>query len=107
MSQELSCSHCLTMELINKHWNGKNLYEFTEEDLRNFPLQYLIERANPIELLYAWPNLPLEYRRDFKLQTQLPCFVHHNRPEWRSHVDGPPDSQSRCHLCKLALPNLK
>lgn len=103
MSQERSCSQCLTMELITKHKNGKNLYNFTEDELQNFPIQYLIEKVGPTELLYTWTKLPWEYTQNFNLQIQLPCFVHHNRPEWYSHVDGPPPSQSRCHVCKWGL----
>lgn len=103
MSHELSCSLCLTNELIMEHMYGKNLYDFTEEELQHFPLQYLIEKVGPLELLYAWIKLPSEYRGNFNLQIKLPCFVHYNRPEWRSHIDGPPDSQSRCHVCKWGL----
>lgn len=93
---------CRTMDLINEHQSGKNLYDFTKEELQNFPLQYLIEKVGPIELLRTWSLLG-KHTQHFELSIQLPCFVHYNRPEWRSHVDGPPSSQARCHVCKWGL----
>jgi hypothetical protein len=94
------CEKCL---LYEHKYNHKQLHKFSEDELKEFPLEYLIEESEPIELLYAWHKLPWEYRSDFRLQTQLPCFVHYNRPEWTTHIDGPPTSQSRCHLCKFVL----
>ncbi|CAG9768401.1 unnamed protein product [Ceutorhynchus assimilis] len=54
-------------------------------------------------LLNIWGKLPLECRKDFELQTRLPCFMHYNRPDWRTHVDGPPSSQNQCYFCIRAL----
>lgn len=95
-----SCTHCLTSQHANQN---KKLYMFTKEELKQFPLDYLIKRANPLELLYAWSKIPQDYRADFDLQVRLPCFVHYNRPEWLNHTDGPPDCQAHCYLCKVAL----
>lgn len=100
MEPEYRCCKCL---IADHTYMDKKLYMFTDEELKLIPLEYLIERADPIELLYAWHKLPPKYRGDFTLQIQLPCFVHYNRPEWKTHADGPPSSQAKCYLCKLAL----
>lgn len=94
---------CMKMELVEEHRNGKSLYNFTEEELEYFPLKYLLDKAKPLELLYAWHKLSREYTQDFNLQTRLPCFIHYNRPEWVSHIDGPPSSQNDCRSCNLSL----
>lgn len=103
MSNPLSCDKCLTMELINKHINGTDLDKFTTEELGKFPLDYLIKGVSPENLLSAWSKLPYEYQQDFNLQIRLPCYVHHNRPEWRGHIDGPPSSQGKCEVCQWGL----
>lgn len=97
---EFKCSRCL---IAQHKYDDKKLYMFTEEQLKQFPLKYLIEEVKPLELLYAWSKLPIDYRDEFELQIQLPCFIHYNRPDWLDHWDGPPTSQAKCHLCKLAL----
>lgn len=102
--QEHICGCFCCASPIKDHWQHiKRLNQFTEEELEKFPLDYLIEQAKPMELLYAWHKLPTDYRNNFYLQAQLPCFVHFNRPDWGDHLEGPPPSQSRCYLCKFAL----
>lgn len=87
----------------HRHQYRSPLYKYSEEELKCFSLDYLIQNAGATELLYAWHKLPDEYRGDFHLQTHLPCFVHYNRPDWETHVDGPPTSQANCYLCKATL----
>lgn len=93
---------CCWKCLVADHKN-KPLYKFTQDEVERFPLQYLIDRVEPLELLYTWHMLPAEYRGNFRLQIQLPCFVHYNRPEWMDHVDGPPSSQANCYMCNSEL----
>lgn len=97
------CS-CNNLRVVIEHAStNKQLKEFTREQLADFPLDYLLYHCTSVEILNAWPNLPLEVRSDFRLRTKLPCFVHFNRPEWEDEVDGPPSSQSQCQICKLGL----
>jgi late competence protein required for DNA uptake (superfamily II DNA/RNA helicase) len=51
------CEKCL---LFEHKYNHQQLYKFSEDELKEFPLDYLIENSEPIELLYAWHKLPLE-----------------------------------------------
>lgn len=93
-------------ELLLLHSNLKRkLYEFSREDLKKFPLVYLIEHAHPIELLLSWSKLPSDYIENYYLQIKLPCFIHYNVTNQVNidHVDSPPISQSRCPSCKLAF----
>lgn len=104
MFEDRHCLTCARRELIRDHKNGdKNLFDFTEMELQNFPLYYLIDNVRPMELLADWQKLPLVHRENFDLQVQLPCFIHHNRPEWQTHVDCGPPSQATCHLCNWSL----
>lgn len=99
-----SCSSCMATRTLLEHSNkNKKLEEFTKEELIHFPLKYLLESYTSHEILLSWSKLPSEYREDFALQTKLPCFIHHNRPEWETHVDGPAPSQSKCYICQLGL----
>lgn len=99
---KMTCFNCVKMKLISDHKDyRKTLNEFSQEELEYFTLDYLIKNAKPVELLNCWHKLPTKYVQNFKLSTKLPCFIHYNRPEWSTHVDGPPTSQDRCHLCKL------
>ena len=87
-----------------EYMEGKTrLDEFSEEDLKSFPLEYLVMHAQPVELLYAWPKLTREHCHCWFLQTALPCFVHYNRPDSFHHIDGPPSSQSNCRGCRVAF----
>uniref|UniRef100_A0A6P7HAV2 Uncharacterized protein LOC114348431 n=1 Tax=Diabrotica virgifera virgifera TaxID=50390 RepID=A0A6P7HAV2_DIAVI len=100
--------HIKGMELLMDHmFHKKRFEEFSKEELQLIPLDYIIRTVEPIELLYIWHKLPGEYRGEWNLQILLPCFVHYNRPDWRTHWDGPANSQASCHLCKLALEQIK
>lgn len=96
------CCVCECITLFH-HNSIKKLTEFTKEELQSFPLEYFIKHARPWELLQIWTKLPVNYRCDFKLQIRLPCYVHYNRPDWRTHWDGPVNSQEDCELCNQAL----
>lgn len=96
------------MELVSAQVNRKKvLYDFTEDELQEFPLKCLVKKVSSTELLVAWHKLPVEYTSKFELQTRLPCFMHYNRPEWFNHLDGPPTPQSDCNFCKFAVQKLK
>lgn len=89
------------MEAILDYIHGnKLLITFTKEELKKFPIKYLIQHVRPWELLEVWHKLPEEYKSNFYLQIRLPCFVHYNRPDCETHVDGPVGSQEDCVLCK-------
>lgn len=91
------------LKLLREHANFKRqLHEFTKEELKKFPLEYLLDHAQPIELLYAWYKLPSKLAHNHYLQIRLPCFVHYNHPHRTAdHVDAPAPSQSRCHSCQI------
>lgn len=94
------------LKLLQEHANfEKQLREFTKEELEKFPLEYLIEKCYPLELLYAWHNLPFEYQHNPFLQVCLPCFIHYNSSYNGNidHIDSPPPSQKKCHSCKKAF----
>src|ERR1700712_4913270 len=80
----------------------KNI-EFTmpshTKELKRIPLEYLIDRVKPVELLEIWCNLRREYQNNFELQIRLPCFIHYNRSDSTTHFDGPVPSQKLCYLC--------
>lgn len=83
--------------LIFQHTNEeKHLYEFTEEQLKTFSLNYLIENATPLELLYTWHKLPEAYRFSYELRNCLPCFIHDFYPEG-------PSSQAKCGFCEYSI----
>lgn len=67
---------CASANILLAHINGKKqLTDFTTEELKLLPLEYLIKNANPIELLNIWGKLPMDYKDHFYLQIKLPCFV--------------------------------
>lgn len=95
---------CPSTNVMLAHLNGeKDLSEFTREEIKMLPLEYLIKYAKPYDLLNIWTKLPLSYQGDFYLQISLPCFVHYNRPEWRTHFEGSAPSQRNCILCNKIL----
>lgn len=81
----------------------KQLMDFTTEELKLIPIDYITQHVNPLELLDGWSKLPYSYKANFQLQTALPCFVHWNNPLQKTQFDGPPPSQSRCPLCRRSL----
>lgn len=83
----------------------KSIKECNAEELKEIPIDFFVKYVDSFTLLHIWSRLPLEYRRDFELQINLPCFIHYNRPDWRTHVDGPPSSQKKCCFCIKALVN--
>lgn len=93
------------LKLIQQHANyERQLHKFTKEELKKFPLEYLLDHAQPAELLYAWNKLPSEYVHNHFLQIRLPCFVHHNDPyRMNDHVDAPAPSQSKCYSCQMVF----
>uniref|UniRef100_A0A6P7GLB3 Uncharacterized protein LOC114340203 n=1 Tax=Diabrotica virgifera virgifera TaxID=50390 RepID=A0A6P7GLB3_DIAVI len=97
---------CYKVFIMGQH-PQKPLYKFTSEELENFTLQYFRKYVHPWELLQSWSKLPKKAVQDFEVQTLLPCYVHFNRPEWRTELEGSAPAQSSCHLCKSALENLK
>lgn len=89
-------------EILKKHLSGeKRLKDFSEKELGKFPLDYILNHVNSIELLSVWGKLPSEYTQNRQLQIKLPCFIHYNNFSDVDEVDSPPLSQERCHLCKL------
>lgn len=98
---------CPAVNVLLSHMNGEKLLsDFTAEELKMLPLDYLLKNITAGELLNSWYKLPMEYKSNYFLQVKLPCFVHYNRPEWRTHLDGPPDSQEKCYLCnKIIMPH--
>lgn len=86
-------------EIIDMHVNGqKRLYEFTEEELKLFPVEYLLKNTTTLELLYAWHKLPEQYLEQRALKQRLPCFVHDFYPNG-------PSSQINCSFCRYAINN--
>ena len=83
--------------------NSMSIDEYSTEELKCLPIDFFLHYVDCMSLLDIWGRFPVDNRRNFELQVRLPCFVHHNRPDWRTHVDGPPTSQNRCHLCREAL----
>lgn len=87
-------------EVILKYDNYPSLIDFNTNDLKYFPLDYLIKRVSAIELQSVWENLPEPYKANKELQLRLPCLKHYNRTEDLIHIDGPPPSRKHCYLCK-------
>ena len=83
--------------------DSKSIDEYSTEELKCFPIRFFENYVEPATLLNIWGKLPIEYRTNADLQLCLPCFVHYNRPSIRTHVDGPPSSQSKCRLCIRVL----
>lgn len=79
--------------------NQKTLYDFDAKELEMFPIDVLLQRVRPWELLDNWYKIPKKYKGNFELQIRLPCFVHYNRPDACTHVDGPAPAQQNCHGC--------
>lgn len=91
---------CAAVSILMSHMNGeKELNEFSNIELGLLPLDYLIKYASPFELLLIFGKLPTIYQANFELRISLPCFFHYNRPESRTHFDGPPTSQRNCRIC--------
>ena len=80
-----------------------DLAKYTTEELKALSVEFLAEHISPYTLLNIWSRLPIEYKNNFYLQTQLPCFIHYNRPDQVTHIDGPPPSQARCRDCLYVL----
>ncbi|CAG9764632.1 unnamed protein product [Ceutorhynchus assimilis] len=81
----------------------KNIEDCSADELKDLPIGFFLQYVDSTTLLNIWGKLPLECRKDFGLQTRLPCFMHYNRPDWRTQVDGPPSSQNTCYFCIKAL----
>ena len=75
--------------------NGDSVINYSEEELKTLPLCFFQNYVNNYTLLCIWGKLPMEYRSDINLQTKLTCFIHYNRPDTRTHIDGPATSQNR------------
>lgn len=83
--------------------NDKSIEECGVDEFKLIPLKFFLKYVEPITLLEIWGKLPISYRTDEELQMCLPCFVHYNKPSMRTHIDGPPPSQTKCRLCIRAL----
>ncbi|CAG9760371.1 unnamed protein product [Ceutorhynchus assimilis] len=83
----------------------KNIRECSAEELKELPIDFFLKYVDSSTLLHIWGLLPVEHRQEFELQIKLPCFIHYNRPDWRTHVDGPPSSQKTCTFCIKAFAN--
>lgn len=95
----------IQLKLLREHANyERKLHEFSKEELKKFPLEYLLDHAQPAELLYAWNKLPSEYTHNHFLQIRLPCFIHYNNPfHMEEHVDAPVPSQNKCYSCQIVF----
>lgn len=78
--------------IVTKPW------DLTPQQIKQLPRNY-IERLDASDLDKIWEHLPAKYKNDKKLQLQLPCYEHYNRPEHRDHIDGPPPSKAACWMC--------
>ncbi len=96
MSEEINNKMC---EVMDHLFQRRCFKEFSPCELKRIPLEYLIDRVKPVELLEIWCNLPREYQNNLELQIRLPCFIHYNRPDSTTHFDGPVPSQKLCYLC--------
>lgn len=67
------------------------------ELIRYIPLYILKTRISATSLLRMWDSLT-ENQKSL-LEKYLPCFEHYNRPECRTHIDGPPPPVYRCPGC--------
>jgi len=77
------------------------IYEFSEEDLKYFPISYLEENVSPIQLQEIWEKLPKRYKSSPVLKLNLPCFKHFNgNTEGATQFDGPPPSVRSCPACQ-------
>lgn len=93
-------------ELLLKYLSeSKNLSEYSSDELKSIPLEFYQKYVDCLTLLSIWGKLPGEYRQNFDLQIKLPCFIHYNRPDWRTHVDGFPSPQGRCRFCLIGITN--
>ena len=81
--------------------NEKKFIEFSHDEFLKIPVEYIIKKVKPCELLEIWTKLPYDYRANEDLQERLPCFIHYNRKDMVDHVDGPVPSQYNCHSCNM------
>ncbi|EZA51363.1 hypothetical protein X777_10001 [Ooceraea biroi] len=71
----------------------------TSEQMQYVPKIILLDRyGDYVEGL--WDRLPEHLRRDPEVQRYRKCYAHHNQPEGRDHINGPPPRIIDCHKCR-------
>ena len=88
------------VNLVLSNYDGiKLLQDFTQEELKLFPLSYMLKYARPSELQCAWHKLPKHITKDKKIRMKLPCTIHFNRPDQETHFEGETPSRQYCDKC--------
>ncbi|KAL1492410.1 hypothetical protein ABEB36_010662 [Hypothenemus hampei] len=74
------------------------LPEFSEDDLKYFPICYLEKYVTSIELQKIWDKLPEKHKNNPVLKLNLPCLKHfnNNKTEGATQFDGPPPPIRSC-----------
>ncbi|KAL1487806.1 hypothetical protein ABEB36_015561 [Hypothenemus hampei] len=84
------------------------LPEFSEDDLKYFPICYLEKYVTSIELQKIWDKLPEKHKNNPVLKLNLPCLKHfnNNKTEGATQFDGPPPPIRSCSTWNLSLPKV-
>ncbi|KAL1492565.1 hypothetical protein ABEB36_010805 [Hypothenemus hampei] len=82
------------------------LREFSAEDLKYFPIEYLTHYVSFIEVQLIWDKLPESYKSCPTLQLNLPCWQHYNKDP-AIQFDGPPQPIKSCREFNVSNMNSK
>lgn len=86
-------------EAIEKYEKEFSVFNLTDEDLQFLPLNYIVKRMSAQSVAMLWHQFPVHYRNDPNLKEKLPCLIHYNTDNNRTHFDGPAPSRKDCHSC--------
>lgn len=77
----------------------RDILEWSPEQLRFIPKVVLLrDFGNYVEQL--WDKLPDHLKIDPEVRSYRACMEHYNRPDQRTHIDGPPPLIRNCAVCR-------
>lgn len=79
-------------------FDSDSLLGLSKEELEYIPKVVLLKYYSR-DIHYVWDKLPSHIKVDPEVQSYRRCLVHYNRPDQRSHIDGPPPMIRNCYIC--------
>lgn len=74
------------------------IVELSDAELAQIPRLILLSVfSKQINLIFH--RLPRHIKGDLEVILCMPCRAHYNRPDERTHIDGPPPMRNQCPEC--------